>query len=58
MKRNTTEYPRGPAFISGEDIFTTYKDTDLTKLNKFGGVDYLAKKGYPQKIQYEQMIYS
>jgi hypothetical protein len=58
MKRNTTEYPRGPAFISGEDIFTTYKDTDLTKFKDFAGVGALSKKGYPQKIQYEQMIYS
>ena len=31
-KRNTATYPRGPAFISGEDIFCTYKDTDLSNL--------------------------
>jgi hypothetical protein len=56
--RNTAKYPRGPAFISGEDIFSTYKDTDLTKYGDFGGVAPLIRKGYPQRIQYEQMIYS
>ncbi|MCL2040006.1 MAG: hypothetical protein FWG85_06220 [Bacteroidetes bacterium] len=56
--RNTTMYPRGPAFISGEDIFATYKDTDLSKYSYFQGVAPLMRKGYPQRIQYEQMIYS
>ncbi|MDR0926300.1 MAG: hypothetical protein LBO69_00855 [Ignavibacteria bacterium] len=56
--RNTATYPRGPAFISGEDIFCTYKDTDLTRYSAYGGVGTLARKGYPQRIQYEQMIYS
>ncbi len=54
--RNTTNYPKGPAFISGEDIFATYKDTDL---NYFDGGSGLRKsQGYPLRLQFEQMIYS
>ena len=56
--RNLTTYPRGPAFISGEDIFCTYKDTDLSRYGDFGGKGSLILKGYPQRVQYEQMIYS
>lgn len=56
--RNTATYPRGPAFISGEDIFCTFKDTDLSRYNDLGAVGRLSRKGYPQRIQYEQMIYS
>ena len=57
-KRNTATYPRGPAFISGEDIFCTYKDTDLSKYTAFGGASTLVSKGYPLNVQYEQMVYS
>jgi len=56
-ERTRANYPRGPAFISGEDIFCTYKDTDLSRYG-FGGVGTMRRKGYPQRIQYEQMIYS
>jgi hypothetical protein len=54
--RNTTKYPKGPAFISGEDIFSTYKDTQLDRYE--GGKAARAEQGYPLKLQYEQMIYS
>ncbi len=57
-KRNMQEYPKGPAFISGEDIFCTYKDSDLSKYSFLGGVTQLKGKGYPLGIQYEQMVYS
>ena len=57
-KRNVATYPKGPAFISGEDIFCTYKDTDLSRYTSFGGASTLKAKGYPLNIQYEQMVYS
>jgi hypothetical protein len=54
--RNKTTFPQGPAIYSDEDIFCTYKDTDL----KFyeGGVAFRKKQGYPLRLQYEQTIYS
>ncbi len=54
--RSENTYQKGPAFISGEDIFATYKDTDLRYFE--GGYSSAQKKGYPFYIQYEQMIYS
>jgi len=54
--RNLTSYPKGPAFISGEDIFATFKDTDLNYYD--GGYGLRAPEGYPLKLQFEQMIYS
>lgn len=54
--RNIDRYPRGPAFISGEDIYSVYKDTDL---KQYTGGEYKAKqRGYPLTLQFEQMIYS
>ena len=54
--RRVAVHERGPAFISGEDIFCTYKDTDL---NFFEGGFYFRKNlGYPYRMQFEQMIYS
>lgn len=54
--RTLDAYPKGPAFISGEDIFATFKDTDLNRYE--GGVGIRRSQGYPMRIQYEQMIYS
>lgn len=59
--RNTTErnkntYPKGPAFISDEDVFCSYKDTDLNQYD--AGAIYRKSVGYPLKLQYEQTIYS
>lgn len=54
--RNTTIHSRGPAFISGEDIFATYKDTDLSRYE--GGVASRRERGYPLRLQIDQMIYS
>lgn len=54
--RNTNTYKKGPAFISGEDIFSTYKDTDLNFYE--GGVAARRERGYPLKLQVDQMIYS
>jgi hypothetical protein len=55
-KRNTLTYPKGPAFISGEDIFATYKDTDLSRYE--GGTAQRRQEGYPLRLQFEQMIYT
>jgi hypothetical protein len=55
-KRNSTEYPKGPAFISGEDIFSVFKDTDMSRYE--GGKTIRQGQGYPMRLQYEQMIYS
>jgi hypothetical protein len=54
--RTLTRYPKGPAFISGEDIFSTYKDTDLSRYDD--GAGQRRNQGYPLRLQYEQMIYS
>lgn len=54
--RNTATHPRGPAFISGEDIFATYKDTDLSRYE--GGIASRRERGYPLRLQIDQMIYS
>lgn len=55
-QRNTDNHKKGPAFISGEDIFTTFKDTDLSRYE--GGVKKRRDEGYPLRLQYEQTIYS
>lgn len=55
-KRNVETYPKGPAFISGEDIFATFKDTDLNYYQK--GYGKAKEEGYPLYVQIENMIYS
>lgn len=54
--RTTARYEKGPAFISGEDIFSTFKDTDLSRYDD--GAGQRRNQGYPLRLQYEQMIYS
>jgi hypothetical protein len=54
--RSTDVYPKGPAFISGEDIFCVFKDTDLSEYD--GGANLREADGYPLRLQYEQIIYS
>ncbi len=55
-RRNRETYSKGPAFISGEDIFATYKDTDLSRYED--GPAKARAAGYPLYLQYEQWIYS
>ncbi|MBI3258716.1 MAG: hypothetical protein HYZ54_04460 [Ignavibacteriae bacterium] len=55
-QRNNTTNAKGPAFISQEDIFAVFKDTDLSRYE--GGVETRRSQGYPLRLQYEQMIYS
>ncbi|MES2767043.1 MAG: hypothetical protein V4642_14305 [Bacteroidota bacterium] len=55
-QRNTGTYPKGPAYISEEDIFTVFKDTDLDKYEISESV--AAAQGFPMRLQFEQTIYS
>ncbi len=55
-KRNVQTYPRGPAFISQEDIWSVFKDTDLRRYE--GGVAVRRSQGYPLRVEIEQTIYS
>lgn len=55
--RNRQQFPKGPAIISGEDIFSVYKDTDLSKYEKVSR-DTARKKGYPIGLQVEQTVYT
>ncbi len=55
-KRNVATYPRGPAFISQEDIWSVFKDTDLRRYE--GGVAVRRSQGYPLRVDIEQTIYS
>jgi len=55
--RNTDTYPKGPAFISQEDIFATFKDTDLKRYSNITETE-ARKRGYPLRIQIEHFIYS
>lgn len=55
-QRNLETFPKGPAFISGEDIFATFKDSDLNYYQK--GYGRAKEEGYPLYVQIEHMIYS
>lgn len=54
--RSTDVFAKGPAIISGEDIFCTFKDTDLSRYE--GGATQRKIDGYPMRLQFDQMIYS
>lgn len=54
--RNLDKYPKGPAMISGEDIFTTYHDMDISQYE--GSLAQRRLQGYPIGLQYEFTIYS
>lgn len=54
--RSPEDYPKGPAFISQEDIFSTFKDTDMSRYE--GGATLRKREGYPLRVQTEQTIYS
>lgn len=54
--RTTTQYPKGPAFISEEDIFSVFKDTDLR--NNENGEIKAQEVGYPLKLDVEHTVYS
>jgi hypothetical protein len=54
--RNQNINRKGPAFISQEDIFAVYKDTELNRYE--GGVARRQTEGYPLGLQVEQTIYS
>lgn len=54
--RNDGEYPKGPAFISQEDVVCFYKDTDLEYYE--GGEQLARQAGYPLRLDVEQKIFS
>lgn len=54
--RDVDIYKKGPAFISGEDIFCVFKDTDLKQYD--GGAAFRRRTGYPLRLQTEHTIYS
>ncbi|MBI2794989.1 MAG: hypothetical protein HYX66_10120 [Ignavibacteria bacterium] len=55
-QRDRALFTKGPAFISGEDVFSVYKDTDLSWYE--GGKAKRESEGFPLGFQIEQMIYS
>ncbi len=55
-QRNVTAIPKGPAYISEEDIFSTFKDTDLRYYE--GGEVQARKRGYPMRLDIEHTTYS
>ncbi|RPI68657.1 MAG: hypothetical protein EHM43_04245, partial [Ignavibacteriae bacterium] len=55
-KRNKATFEKGPAFISDEDVFAVYRDTDLSRYE--GGASRRRSEGFPLGFQIEQMIYS
>lgn len=54
--RRTAKHPKGPAMISGEDIFTTYHDLDIARYE--GSISRRRQQGYPMGLQFEFTIYS
>ncbi len=55
-QRNLETYPKGPVYISHEDIFCIYKDTDLEFYE--GGAEEKARLGYPLGVDIQQTIHS
>ncbi len=55
-KRNETNYPNGPLFVSDEDIISMYKDTDLNEFD--GGAAKRKALGYPLGLQIQSSVYS
>jgi hypothetical protein len=62
-KRNIDSMPvlpdgrrKGPVYVSDEDIFSTYKDTDLRRFED--GADVAKSRGYPLRMQFEQTVYT
>lgn len=55
-KRNRDTYSKGPAIVSGEDIVSIFKDTDLTRYEI--GKGRAQRDGYPLGIEVDQRIYT
>lgn len=53
-ERNHDNYPLGPVFVSDEDFFFTYKDTEVSQYD--GGEGIRRSQGYPLNIQYESRV--
>lgn len=55
-QRNKATFDKGPAYVSDEDVFAIYRDTDLSRYE--GGAARREGEGFPLGFQIEQMIYS
>ncbi len=55
-QRNLSNYPMGPLFVSDEDIYSVFKDTDLSQYE--GGVQRRKNEGYPLGLEVESRIYT
>jgi len=55
-KRTKASHSKGPAFISGEDVFSVFKDTDLSRYDD--GSAKRRAEGFPFGFQIEQTIYT
>ncbi|MGE3802977.1 MAG: hypothetical protein AB7H80_18315, partial [Candidatus Kapaibacterium sp.] len=56
QQRNRKTFPKGPAVVSGEDIVSIFKDTDLTLYEI--GKGRATRDGYPLGIEVDQRIYT
>lgn len=56
-RRNRETFPKGPAIVSGEDIVSIFKDTDLSRYEGLGE-ERARRDGYPLGIEVDQRIYS
>ncbi len=55
-ERNKNAYPYGPMFVSDEDIFSIFKDSDLDRYQ--GGAEKNKALGYPLGLEVQSRIYS
>lgn len=55
-RRTRSNHPKGPAIVSGEDIISIFKDTDLSRYEI--GEQRAKREGYPLGIEVDQRIYS
>ena len=56
-RRNRETFPKGPAIVSGEDIVSIFKDTDLSRYEGLGE-ERARREGYPLGVEIDQRIYS
>ena len=56
QQRDRTTFSKGPAIVSGEDIVSIFKDTDVTQYEI--GKEVAQREGYPLGLEFDQRIYS
>ena len=55
-QRTRETFTKGPAIVSGEDIVSVFKDTDLTRYEL--GKARAEREGYPLGLEFDQRIYT